>query len=98
MKIRCSSLRLLLIALGYLCFSQSASAQAVYPPSETITYQSLHNGTLTLRAFSGRRVRYALPPSWLEAGGSQGLTPAELVSLIERTDALYDAMAGIVGG
>lgn len=98
MKIRCSSPRLLLLAVAFLCFWQPASGQAVYPPSETITYQSLNNGTLTLRAFSGRRVRYALPDSWLEGGGPQGLTPAELVSLIERTDALYDAMAGIIGG
>lgn len=96
MKIRDSSPRLLLLTLACLCFSKPASAQSVYPPSETITYQSLQNGTLTLRAFSGRRVRYALPDSWLEGGGPQALTPSELVSLIERTDALYDAMAGIV--
>jgi uncharacterized protein (TIGR03437 family) len=98
MKIKYASLRLLLLALACLCFSTPASAQIVYPPSETITYQSLTNGPLTLRAFSGRHVRYALPNSWLEGGGSQALTPAELISLIERTDALYEAMAGIVGG
>jgi uncharacterized protein (TIGR03437 family) len=96
MKIRCSSPRLLLLALAFLCFWQPASAQATYPPSETITYQSLNSGTLTLRAFRGRRVRYALPDSWLEGGGTQGLTPAELISLIERTDAFYDSMAGVV--
>jgi uncharacterized protein (TIGR03437 family) len=98
MRIKYSSRRLLLLALACLCFSKLASAQAVYPPSETITYQSFDNGVLTLRAFSGRHVRYALPNSWLEGGGPQALTPAELVSLIERTDALYEAMAGIVGG
>ncbi|HEX8456373.1 MAG TPA: putative metal-binding motif-containing protein [Pyrinomonadaceae bacterium] len=89
-----------LLLFMWVCLSVStcAFAQAVYPPSETITYQSLTNGPLTLRAFSGRRVRYALPNSWLEGGGSQGLTPVELISLIERTDALYDAMTGIVGG
>lgn len=97
MKFRCSSQRLLLLALAFLCFCNPVSAQTVYPPSETITYQSLQSGTHTLRAFSGRRVRYALPDSWLEGGGPQGLTPAELVSVIERTDALYEAMAGIVG-
>jgi uncharacterized protein (TIGR03437 family) len=98
MKIKCSSLRLLLLALTCLCFSQPAYAQAAYPPSETITYESVNNGPLTLCAFSGRHVRYALPASWLEGGGAQGLTPAELVSLIERTDALYEAMAGVIGG
>jgi uncharacterized protein (TIGR03437 family) len=98
MKIKYASPRLLLLALACLCFSKLASAQAVYPPSETIIYQSFDNGALTLRAFSGRHVRYALPTSWLEGGGSQSLTPAELVSLIERTDALYEAMAGTVGG
>lgn len=98
MKIRYASPRLLLLALSCLCFSTPATAQAVYPPSETITYQSFDNGALTLRAFSGRHVRYAFPNSWLEGGGSQALTPAELVSLIERTDALYEAMMGLVGG
>jgi uncharacterized protein (TIGR03437 family) len=98
MQNKCASLRLLLLALACLCFSKSASAQAIYPPSETITYQSFDNGTLTLRAFSGRHVRYALPASWLEGGGSQGLTPAELVSLIERTDAVYEKMSETVGG
>jgi len=98
MKVKYPSPRWLLLALVCLCFSKPAFAQAVYPPSETITYQSFDNGVLTLRAFSGRHVRYALPNSWLEGGGAQGLTPAEIVSLIERTDALYGAMTGIVGG
>ncbi|HEV2800365.1 MAG TPA: putative metal-binding motif-containing protein [Pyrinomonadaceae bacterium] len=97
MKIRYASPRLLLLALACLCFSKSASAQAVYPPSETIAYQSFDHGTLTLRAFSGRHIRYALPASWLEGGGVQGLTPAVLVSLIERTDAVYEKMTEIVG-
>jgi uncharacterized protein (TIGR03437 family) len=88
---------LAVLCVVYLGAGRSAFAQGIYPPSETITYQSFDNGPLTLRAFSGRRIRYALPNSWLEGGGSQGLTPAELVSLIERTDAVYEAMAGIVG-
>jgi uncharacterized protein (TIGR03437 family) len=88
---------LAVLCILYLGAGRSAFAQDTYPPSETITYQSFDNGPLTLRAFSGRRVRYALPNSWLEGGGSQGLTPAELVSLIKRTDAVYEAMAGIVG-
>ncbi|HEY9402469.1 MAG TPA: MopE-related protein [Pyrinomonadaceae bacterium] len=90
----------LLLLFTWVCsgVSTSAFAQVSYPPSETITYQSFTNGTLPLRAFSGRHIRYALPNSWLEGGGSQALTPAELVSLIERTDAVYEAMAGIVGG
>lgn len=87
------------LCIFYLGAERSAFAQEVnYPPSETITYQSLTNGPLTLRAFSGRHIRYALPNSWLEGGGSQAITPAELISLIERTDALYEAMTGIVGG
>lgn len=98
MILRPSSLRLLLLVGVCLFVSKPASAQQTYPPSESITYQSFDNGVLTLRAFSGRHVRYALPPSWLEGGGTQGLTPAELVSLIQRTDAVYDSMAGIVGG
>jgi uncharacterized protein (TIGR03437 family) len=98
MKIRLSSPGLLLLVMAFLCFSEPASAQSSYPPSETITYQSLQNGTLTLRAFSGRHVRYALPDSWLEGGGPQALTPSELVSLIERTDALYEKMTETVGG
>lgn len=98
MKFRYSSLRLLLLVGVCLFVSKPVSGQQIYPPSETITYQSLTNGPLTLRAFSGRHVRYALPNSWLEGGGLQALTPAELISLIERTDALYEAMTGIVGG
>jgi uncharacterized protein (TIGR03437 family) len=96
MKFKYSLLAVLCVL--YLGAGRSAFAQVTYPPSETITYQSFDNGPLTLRAFSGRRVRYALPASWLEAGGAQGLTPAELVSLIERTDAVYEAMAGVVSG
>jgi uncharacterized protein (TIGR03437 family) len=56
------------------------------------------SGAYTLRAFSGRRVRYAFPDSWLEGGGSQGLTPTELISLIEKTDLLYELMADTLGG
>lgn len=73
-------------------------AQGTYPPSETITYRDLDGNTQTLRAFSGQFVRYALPESWLQVGGSQGLTPTELVTLINRTDELYRAMKEVVGG
>jgi len=97
MKLLSSSLRLLLLVGVCLFVYKPASAQQTYPPSETITYQSFDNGPLTLRAFSGRHVRYALPDSWLEGGGSQGLTPVELISLIERTDATYEKMAETVG-
>lgn len=97
MKTKGSSLRLLLLVVACVCLPATASAQQTYPPSETITYQSLDNGTLHLRAFSGRHVRYALPDSWLEGGGSQALTPTELASLIGRTDALYEQMSEIVG-
>jgi len=93
-----ASLRLLLLVGVCLFVTEPASGQHTYPPSETITYQSFDNGPLTLRAFSGRHVRYALPASWLEGGGTQGLTPAELISLIERTDAVYEKMAETVGG
>ena len=90
---------LAVLCVFYLGAERSAFAQEVnYPPSETITYQSFNNGPLTLRAFSGRHVRYALPASWMEGGGSQGLTPGELISLIERTDAVYEKMAEMVGG
>lgn len=92
------SLLLWLCAAAYFVAPDRAYAQQVYPPSETVTYRALlDQQPHTLRAFRGRRVVYALPDSWLEAGGQQGLTPAELVSLIERTDALYDLMADTLG-
>jgi uncharacterized protein (TIGR03437 family) len=92
--------RALLAALCVVAFSglsETASAQQQYPPSETITYTDFRGGAHTLRAFGGRRVRYCLPDSWLEAGGSQGLSPAELASLIEKTDSLYEEMLEVVG-
>lgn len=70
-------------------------AQATYSPSETITYTDVFGGQHTLRAFSGRRVRYAFPDSWVD-GSTQALTPAELVALMEKTDLLYEKMAEVV--
>jgi uncharacterized protein (TIGR03437 family) len=93
------ALPLLLSLCAVLCLgaADTAYAQQSYPPSEAVTYHSVLEQTYTLRAFRGRRVVYALPDSWLEGGGAQGLTPAEVVSLIERTDALYDLMADTLG-
>ena len=79
-----------------LCPAPCAThAQATYPPSETITYTDIFGGQHTLRAFSGRRVRYALPDSWMD-GGAQALTSAELIALIEKTDLLYERMAEVI--
>jgi uncharacterized protein (TIGR03437 family) len=72
-----------------------ASARQIYPPSEAITYTDIFGGQHNLRAFSGRRVRYALPEAWVD-GSAQSLTPVELVALIERTDQLYELMAATV--
>ncbi len=77
--------------------SSSVVGQITYPPSETISYRDLDGNVLTLRAFSGRHICYALPDSWLEGGGSQGLTPAELITLIDRTDSLYEKMTEVIG-
>jgi uncharacterized protein (TIGR03437 family) len=90
------ALSLLLSLCAALCLAPSvARAQSAYPPSEAITYTDLFGGQHSLRAFSGRKVRYALPEAWVD-GGAQSLTPAELVSLVERTDQLYEAMASVV--
>jgi hypothetical protein len=78
-----------------LTLARPARAQATYPSSETITYTDVFGGQHTLRAFSGRRVRYALPDSWVD-GSAQALTPAELISLVEKTDLLYERMAEVV--
>jgi uncharacterized protein (TIGR03437 family) len=75
-----------------------ALAQQSYPPSETIAYQDLDGNTSTLRAFSGRYVRYALPESWIDVNGAQGLGPSEVVTLIDRTDSLYGKLTELVGG
>lgn len=84
-----------LCAVALFAFGKTAYAQATYPPSETITYSDVFGQTHTLRAFGGRKVRYALPDSWVD-GGAQALTPAELVALIEKTDLLYEKMAEVV--
>jgi hypothetical protein len=95
MKIK-NALPLLLSLCAAVCLaSRVVSAQATYPPSETITYTDTFGGQYTLRAFSGHRVRYALPDSWVD-GSAQALTPAELLSLIEKTDLLYERMAEVV--
>jgi len=92
------SLRLTLLAIVCLDIFTPALAQQSYPPSETITYQDLDGNTSTLRAFSGRYVRYALPDSWIDPSGAQGLSPTELVTLIDRTDSLYEKLKDIVNG
>ena len=74
------------------------SAQQIYPPSELITYRDLQGTTSTLRAFTGSHIRYALPEGWLNANGVQGLSPTELITLIERTDAVYGQFAELTGG
>ena len=84
-----------LCAVAFFVFGKAAYAQATYPPSETITYSDVFGQTYTLRAFGGRKVRYALPDSWVD-GGAQALTPAELVALVEKTDVLYERMAEVV--
>ncbi|MCA1614315.1 MAG: putative metal-binding motif-containing protein, partial [Acidobacteria bacterium] len=73
----------------------AVSAQQPYPPSEAITYTDIFGGQHYLRAFSGRKVRYALPEAWVDAS-AQALTPSELVALVEKTDTLYEAMAAVV--
>lgn len=97
MKSKFLSRLILLCALLCLCAFTSVQAQQGYPPSETITYQSLDGGTYTLRAFNGTRMRYALPDSWID-GSAQSLSPTELVTLIERTDLVYEKLMDTIGG
>lgn len=92
------SLRLLLLAVVCLGIFTPALAQQSYPPSETITYQDLDGNTSTLRAFSSRHVRYALPDSWIDPSGARGLSPSELVMLIDRTDLLYGQLKELLNG
>lgn len=94
MKFRYALLAVLCV-LTLFGTAKKASTQATYPPSEAITYTDVFGGQHSLRAFSGRKVRYALPDSWAD-GSVQSLTPSELISLIERTDQLYETMAGVV--
>lgn len=86
--------------LVVVCFGivTPALAQQSYPPSETITYQALDGNTSTLRAFSGRYIRYALPDSWIDPSGAHGLSPSELVTLIDRTDSLYGQLTELLNG
>jgi uncharacterized protein (TIGR03437 family) len=92
------SLRLLLLVVVCLGIFTPALAQQSYPPSETITYQDLDGNTSTLRAFSGRHVRYALPESWIDVNGAQGLGPSEVVTLLDRTDSLYEQLTDLLNG
>lgn len=91
-----SLLWLLLLAISISLFTP-AFAQQSYPPSETIVYQDLDGNNHTLRAFGGRRIRYALPDSWID-GSAQSLSPTELITLIERTDLAYEKMVDVIGG
>jgi uncharacterized protein (TIGR03437 family) len=91
-----SLLWLLLLAICINLFTP-AFAQQSYPPSETIVYQDLDGNKHTLRAFSGRRIRYALPDSWIDSS-AHSLSPTELITLIERTDLAYEKMMDVIGG
>jgi uncharacterized protein (TIGR03437 family) len=98
MKSKYASLfRLLLLAVCLGIFTP-AFAQQSYPPSEIITYQDLDGNTSTLRAFSGHHVRYALPDNWIDPSGAHGLSPTELITLIDRTDSLYGKLKDLVNG
>ena len=98
MKSKYASLfRLLWLAVCLSIFTP-AFAQQSYPPSEIITYQDLDGNTSTLRAFSGRHVRYALPDNWIDPSGAHGLNPSELITLIDRTDSLYGQLMELVNG
>lgn len=92
------SLRLLLWVVVCLGVFTPTLAQQNYPPSENISYQDLDGNTSTLRAFSGRYVRYALPESWIDLSGAHGLSPTELVTLLDRTDSLYGQLKESVNG
>ena len=85
-------------ALVFLVPPATVFAAPDYPPSETVTYRDLDGNVLTLRAFSGRFIRYALPASWLDAGGQSGLSPAEVTALVAETDELYLVMKQTIGG
>jgi uncharacterized protein (TIGR03437 family) len=91
-----SLLRLLLLAICISLFTPGFAQQS-YPSSETIVYQDLDGNNHTLRVFSGRRIRYALPNSWID-GSAQSLSPTELITLIERTDLAYEKMVDVIGG
>jgi uncharacterized protein (TIGR03437 family) len=98
MKTKSSLLRfVLLCALACLGSFSPAYGQQSYPPADTIIYRDLDGHVLTLQAFTGRKVKYALPDSWLDPTGAQGLTSAELVSLINQTDSLYEQLTQFVG-
>jgi hypothetical protein len=98
MQTKSAPLVQLLLLAACLGFFTNAFAQQTYPSSETITYQDLNGNTSTLRAFSGRYVRYAMPESWIDASGAHGLSPTELITLIDRTDSLYGQLKDLVNG
>jgi uncharacterized protein (TIGR03437 family) len=88
------SLLFVVLCLGIIT---PVHAQQTYPPSETITYVDLDRSSHSLKAFSGRSIRYALPDSWID-GSTQSLSPTELVTLMERTDLVYEKMVDVIGG
>jgi uncharacterized protein (TIGR03437 family) len=98
MKTKFLSRLILLCAVVCLSGFTPVQAQQGYPPSELVTYRDLEGTDSTLRAFSGSHIRYALPEGWLDASGAQGLSPSELVTLIERTDAVYGEFKELTGG
>ncbi|HEY0377229.1 MAG TPA: MopE-related protein [Pyrinomonadaceae bacterium] len=97
MKAKYTSLLWLLLLVICISLFTPAFAQQSYPPSETIIYQDLDGNSHTLRAFGGRRIRYALPDSWID-GSAQSLSPTELITLIERTDLAYEKLMDVIGG
>lgn len=98
MKIKLLSRLILLCAAVCLNAFTPIQAQQSYPPSELITYRDLEGSVSTLRAFSGRHIRYALPDSWIDVNGVQGFGPSEIVTLIDRTDAVYGQFMELTGG
>jgi hypothetical protein len=76
-------------------FPESGSASASYPTQETIQYISLSGVTYTLRAFSGKYVRWAFQDSSL---GANGLSQSEIKQLVSLTDLAYFHMSELIGG
>jgi hypothetical protein len=77
MQTKCAPLLRLLLLSACLGFFIPFIAQQSYPPLEAITYHNLDGNDSTLRAFSARHVRYALPDSWIGPSGARGLSPTE---------------------
>ena len=66
-----------------------------FPIESTIQYTSFFAQNYTLRAYSGKYVRWALPDSWL---GPNGFSPTEVRQLVDLGDLLYAYLAEIVRG